>query len=93
MTDAKKIEILERLLDERDEQIQELQKENVELQAIIDRYSVVDDEVNELRQLLKEARQLNSELSGIKNEQLRLKKEYRKEMGMFFRKQKTSKFR
>ena len=44
MTDKKKISILERLLDERDEQIRELQERNAELQSTIDEYSNINTE-------------------------------------------------
>lgn len=85
MTDAKKVSILEQLLDERDKQIRELQQQNAELEAILESYSVLDDDVQELKSLISEARQLNSELTDVKNEQLQIKKEFRREMGRRFR--------
>lgn len=88
MTDAKKVSILEQLLDERDKQIRELQQQNAELEAILDWYSVLDDDVQELKSLISEARQLNSELTDVRNEQLQIKKEFRREIGTLFRKQK-----
>ena len=88
MTDAKKVSILEQLLDERDKQIRELQQQNAELEAIIDGYSVLDDDVQELKSLISEARQLNSELNKAKNEQIQIKTEFRREMGTLFKKQK-----
>ena len=92
MTDKKKINILERLLDERDEQIRELQERNAELQAKIDEYSALDDDVQELRNLIKEAKQLDSELNVSKNKHIKSQKEYEREMKLFFLKQKTNKF-
>ena len=92
MTDKKKVEILERLLDERDMQIQELQMQNAELQATIDEYSDLDDEVQELQNLIKEAKRLNSELNVSKNKHIKSQKEYDREMKLFFLKQKTNKF-
>lgn len=86
MTDAKKVSILEQLLDERDKQIRELQQQNAELEAILDGYSVLDDDVQELKSLISEARQLNSELNKAKNEQIQIKTEFRREMGTLFRK-------
>lgn len=86
MTDAKKVSILEQLLDERDRQIRELQQQNAELEAILDGYSVLDDDVQELKSLISEARQLNSELNKAKNEQIQIKTEFRREMGTLFRK-------
>ena len=93
MTDKKKISILERLLDERDKQICELQERNAELQSTIDEYSNINTEVQELKSIIKEAKQLHNELNDTRNEQLQTQKEYRKEIMTFFRKQKTSKFR
>lgn len=85
MTDAKKVSILEQLLDERDKQIRELQQQNAELEAILESYSVLDDDVQELKSLISEARQLNSELTDIRNEQSQIKREFRREMGRRFR--------
>ena len=93
MTDKKKISILERLLDERDKQIQELQMRITELEETVESYSALDDEVQELHNLVKEAKRLNSELNSTRHEQLQTQKEYRKEMRTFFRNHKTSKFR
>ena len=93
MTDKKKVSILERLLDERDQQIRELQEQNAELQAIIDQYSNTDTEVQELKNIIEEAKRLNGELNNTRNEQLQTQKEYRKAMKAFFLKQKTNKFR
>ena len=53
MTEKKKISILERLLDERDKQIRELQERNAELQATIDEYSNINTEVQELKNIIK----------------------------------------
>ena len=93
MTDKKKITILERLLDARDQQIRELQEQNAELQATIDQYSNINNDVQELKNIITEAKRLNNELNITRNEQLQTQKEYGKEMRTFFRKQKTSKFR
>ena len=93
MTDKRKIEILERLLDERDEQIHELQMRITELEETVESYSALDDDVQELHNLVKEAKRLNSELNSTRHEQLQTQKEYRKEMRTFFRNHKTSKFR
>lgn len=92
MTDKKKVEILERLLDDQEKEILELRQQNAALQATIDEYSALDDEIQELQNLIKEAKRLNSELNDTRHEQLKSQKEYRKEMGTFFRKQKASKF-
>ena len=93
MTDKKKISILERLLDERDNQIRELQEQNAELQATIDEYSNINTEVQELKNIIKEAKQLHSELNITRNEQLQTQNDYKKEMRAFFRNQKSNKFR
>ena len=92
MTDKKKVEILERLLDNQEKEILELRQQNAELQATIDEYSALDDDVQELRNLIKEARQLNSELNVSKNKHIKSQKEYDREMKLFFLKQKTNKF-
>ena len=92
MTDKKKINILERLLDERDEQIRELQERNSELQSTIDEYSNINTEFQELKNIIKEAKQLNSELNISKNKHIKSQKEYEREMKTFFLKQKTNKF-
>ena len=92
MTDKKNVEILERLLDNQEKEILELRQQNAELQAKIDEYSALDDDVQELRNLIKEARQLNSELNVSKNKHIKSQKEYEREMRIFFLKQKRNKF-
>ena len=92
MTDKKKISILERLLDERDNQIRELQERNAELQSTIDEYSNINTEFQELKNIIKEAKQLNSELNISKNKHIKSQKEYEREMKLFFLKQKRNKF-
>ena len=92
MTDKKKINILERLLDERDEQIRELQMKNAELEEMIDEYSNINTEFQELKNIIKEAKQLRSELNITRHEQLKSQEEYRKEMMTFFLNN-TNKFR
>ena len=92
MTDKKKINILERLLDERDEQIRELQMKNAELEAMIESYSNINTEFQELKNIIKEAKQLRGELSITRHEQLKSQEEYRKEMMTFFLNN-TNKFR
>ena len=92
MTDKKKINILERLLDERDEQIRELQMKNAELEEMLDEYSNINTEFQELKNIIKEAKQLRSELNITRHEQLKSQEEYRKEMMTFFLNN-TNKFR
>lgn len=92
MTDKRKIEILERLVSNQQQEINELKQERAELQVKIDEYSALDDDVQELRNLIKEAKQLNSELNISKNKHIKLQKEYDREMKLFFLKQKTNKF-
>ena len=91
MTDKRKIEILERLVSNQQQELNELKQEKAELQAKIDEYSALDD-VQELRNLIKEARQLNSELNVSKNKHIKSQKEYEREMRIFFLKQKRNKF-
>ena len=92
MTDKKKISILEHLVSNQQQEINELRQEKAELQAKIDEYSALDDDVQELRFLIKEAKQLNSELNVSKNKHIKSQKEYDREMKLFFLKQKTNKF-
>ena len=93
MTNKKKVSILERLLDERDKQIRELQECNAELQSTIDEYSNINTEVQELKNIIKEAKQLHNELNITRNEQLQTQNDYKKEMRAFFRNQKPNKLR
>ena len=88
MTDKRKIEILERLVSNQQQEINELRQEKAELQAKIDEYSALDDDVQELRNLIKEARQLNSELNVSKNKHIKSHKEYEREIKLFLLKQK-----
>ena len=88
MTDKKKISILERLVENQQQEINELRQEKAELQAKIDEYYALDDDVQELRNLIKEAKQLNSELNVSKNKHIKSQKEYEREMKLFFLKQK-----
>ena len=76
MTDKRKIEILERLVSNQQQEINELKQEKAELQEKIDEYSALDDDVQELRNLIKEAKQLNSELNVSKNKHIKSQKEY-----------------
>ena len=92
MTDKRKIEILERLVSNQQQEINELRQENAELQAKLDEYSALDDDVQELRNLIKEAKQLNGELNFSKNKHIKSQKEYERDMKLFFLKQKTNKF-
>ena len=54
MTDKKKISILERLLDDRDEQIRELQQKNMELEEMIESYKCIQDDMAELKNIIRE---------------------------------------
>ena len=91
MTDKRKIEILERLVSNQQQEINELKQEKAELQEKIDEYSAIDDDVQELRNLIKEAKQLNGELNVSKNKHIKSQKEYEREMKLFCLKQKTNK--
>ena len=92
MTDKRKIEILERLVSNQQQEINELRQKKAELQAKIYEYSALDDDVQELRNLIKEAKHLNSELNVSKNKHIKSQKEYDREIKLFFLKQKTNKF-
>ena len=92
MTDKRKVEILERLVSNQQKEINELRQEKAELQAKIDEYSALDDDVQELRNLIKEAKQLNSELNVSKNKHIKSQKEYEREIKLFFSNRKRNKF-
>ena len=68
MTDKRKIEILERLLDERDTQIQELQMRITELEETVESYKCVDDDMRELRNLVKNGHKMNDEYNKMNRE-------------------------
>lgn len=67
---AKKVSILEQILDERDEQIQTLRDENAKLKAELDAYSDrnIQNDIDELRDIITETRKLNREYDAIANE-------------------------
>ena len=92
MTDKKKINILERLVENQQQEINELKQERAELQSTIDEYSNINTEFQELKNIIKEAKQLRSELNITRHEQLKSQEEYRKEMMTFFLNN-TNKFR
>ena len=81
MTDKKKINILERLLDERDEQIRELQMKNVELEEMIESYKSVDDDIAELREIIQRGHEMNEEYNKMNREFRKMNKDFRRDMG------------
>ena len=81
MTDKKKINILERLLDERDEQIQELQMKNAELEEIVESYKRVDDDIAELREIIQRGHEMNEEYNKMNREFRKMNKDFRRDMG------------
>lgn len=80
MTEKKKISILEQLLDERDAQIRELQRQNEELEGIIDDYRGMDDDIGELRILIKNGHKINAEYNQMNREYNQMKKNFRHDM-------------
>lgn len=80
MTDKRKIEILEQLLDERDTQIQELQMRITELEETVESYKSVDNDMRELRQLIKNGHKLNQEYSKMNLEYNLIKRNFRRDM-------------
>ena len=85
MTDKKKINILERLLDERDEQIRELQMKNAELEAMIESYKSVDDDIAELREIIQRGHEMNEEYNKMNREFRKMNKDFRRDMGKVVR--------
>lgn len=85
MTDKKKISILERLLDERDKQIRELQAQNAELEEVIESYRSVDDDMKELKKLIQNGHKLNKEYNKINLEYSLMKNNFKKDISKVFR--------
>lgn len=87
-SNAKKVSILEQILDERDEQIQILRDENAKLKAALDAYSDrnIQNDIDELRDIIAETRKLNREYDAIANENKVVGKKYRREMRKVMRK-------
>ena len=81
MTDKKKINILERLLDERDEQIRELQMKNAELEEMLESYKSVDDDIAELREIIQRGHEMNEEYNKMNREFRKMNKNFRRDMG------------
>ena len=81
MTDKKKINILERLLDERDEQIRELQMKNAELEAMLENYKSVDDDIAELREIIQRGHEMNEEYNKMNREFRKMNKDFRRDIG------------
>ena len=67
ISDSKKIEILERELDEKDKQIEELTAEIEELQSVIESYDGVDKAMDELRDAIETSNNCNYDGNIIKN--------------------------
>lgn len=85
MTDKKKISILERLLDERDEQIRELQMKNAELEEMIESYKSVDDDIAELREIIQRRHEMNEEYNKMNREFRKMNKDFRRDIGKVMR--------
>lgn len=83
MTDKKKISILERLLDERDAQIRELQQQNAELEEMIDSYRNTDQDIEELKTCIEDARKINAEYKKATCDYMRMKNDFRRKMKRF----------
>lgn len=83
MTDKKKISILERLLDERDAQIRELQQQNAELEEMIDSYHNTDQDIEELKTCIEDARKINAEYKKAACDYMRMKNDFRRKMKRF----------
>ena len=85
MTDKKKIKILERLLDERDARIRELQEQNAELEALLESYKSVDDDMEELRKIIQRGHEMNEEYNKMNREFRKMNKDFRRDMGKVVR--------
>lgn len=81
MTDKKKISILERLLNDRDEQIRELQMKNTELEELIESYKSVDEDIAELREIIQRGHEMNEEYNKMNREFRKMNKDFRRDMG------------
>ena len=87
MTDKKKISILERLLDERDKQIQELQEQNAKLEKELENYKSADNEMKELQELIQKGREMTVRLGEMSGEYDQMKKDFRRDMMKLFKRQ------
>ena len=85
MTDKKKVSILERLLDERDQQIRELQEKNAELEEVIESYRSVDDDMKELKKLIQNGHKLNKEYCKVNLDYNLLKNNFKKDISKVLR--------
>ena len=88
MTDKRKIEILERLLDERDTQIQELQMRITELEETVESYRSIDNDMNELRTLIKNGYKMNAEYNKMNREYNQMKKDFKRDLNKLLRRSK-----
>ena len=84
MTDKKKISILERLLDERDKQIQELKQQNEELEELVANYRSVDNDMKELKELIQAGYKMNAEYRKMNQEYTQMKKDFGRDMKRLF---------
>lgn len=81
MTDKKKVSILERLLNDRDEQIRELQMKNTRLEELVESYKSVDDDIAELREIIQRGHEMNEEYNKMNREFRKMNKDFRRDMG------------
>lgn len=88
MTDKKKISILERLLDERDKQIQELKQQNEELKELVANYRSVDNDMKELKELIQTGYEMNAEYRKMNQEYIQMKKDFKRDLNKLLRRSK-----
>ena len=76
------------MLDERDTQIQELQERNVELEGIVESYKSVDNDMRELRNLVKNGHKMNDEYNKMNREYNQMKKDFKRDLNKLLRRSK-----
>ena len=87
MTDKKRIEVLEKALEEKDAQIRQLQLQKAELEDTLESYRNVDNEMKELQELVQRGREMTARLGEMSGEYNQMKKDYRRDMMKLFKRQ------
>lgn len=87
MTDKGRIKVLEKTLEEKDVEIRQLQLQRAELEDALERYRNIDDEMKELQELIQKGREMTAELGEMSGEYNQMKKNFRRDMMSFFKRQ------
>ena len=79
---------LQKLLDERNKIIEDLKRENKKLEIELKEYRTIGTSIAEFQQIVKTSKAMNAELEDLKKEYLKMNRDYKRDMGRFFKKQK-----